>query len=441
MMRQRLFVVPLAGLTAVLLVLSGCGGGTGADTAANDDGGHRTIRVVVAEYSKSHTRAFWENLDRQYERETGNTVDLQVVDWNVIDQQVTTMIQNNQPPDILNLNSFASYARDGLLYPTSEILSRSVRDDILAPFVAGGELDGTQYATPVLASARALFYNKELFRQAGIARPPASWDDFRTAAERISALGHGTIGYALPLGPEEAQAEFSLWMWNNGGDWQDGTGQWTINSARNVETLRFLADLTNTRHVTQVNPGRTNRTDGAFSLFEDGRVGMVMGFSPLAAELDRQRKVTYGVAQLPTRTGTPITLAVQDFLMAFKRPTAGSGKNPNNSSGSTSRGNRDAVSAYLNLYYRPENVTRFVSAEGFLPVTHSSLSRMSSQPELTPYLNALPHARQLPTNDPAWDQVKVAAQQNIGAGVQPGTDPKRVLDQIQRLAEQASAQR
>jgi multiple sugar transport system substrate-binding protein len=415
--------VSLAGLVAAAVGLAGCGGGSGAGSTNNgSSGGKRTIKVVVAEYSKDHTKAFWTDLDAQYEKATGNKVDLQVVDWNVIDQQVTTMIQNNQPPDILNLNSFASYAKDSLLYKTSDIIAPEVQKDILGPFTAGGTLNGVQYATPDLSSARAFFYNKDLFTKAGIAAPPTTFDEFVTDAKKIQALGNGTIGYALPLGPEEAQAEFSIWMWNNGGDWTDGNGHWTINSDKNVQTLQFLADLANKQKATEVNPGKTNRTDGAFSLFEDGKVGMVMGFSPLAAELDKQHKINYAVAQVPTNVGTPVTLAVQDFLMGFKKDG----------------GNKDAVSAYLNLYYKTENIQKFISAEGFLPVTQSGLQQMSGDPKLKPYLDALPHANQAPTNDPAWDKVKVAVQQNIGAAVQPGGDPKKVLDALQKTAEQAA---
>jgi multiple sugar transport system substrate-binding protein len=411
----------LASAAVAAVGLAACGGGTGADSAdTGDNGGKRTIKVVVAEYSKDHTRAFWEGLNAKYEKATGNKVDLQVVDWNVIDQQVSTMIQNNQPPDILNLNSFASYARDDLLHKTADIISTEVQRDILEPFVEGGKLDGTQYATPDLSSARAFFYNKDLFQRAGVADPPTTWDELVAAAQKIQALGDGTIGYALPLGPEEAQAEFSIWMWNNGGDWKDADGKWTINSDENVQTLQFLSDLANKHQVTQVNPGKTNRTDGAFKLFQDGKVGMVFGFSPLAAELDKQAKVDYGVAQMPTNADKPVTLAVQDFLMAFRKD-----------------GNKDAVSAYLNLYYETENIQKFITDEGFLPVTKSGLEQMSGDEKLKAYLDALPNAKQAPTNDPAWDKVKVAVQQNIGAAVQPGGDPRRVLDDLQKLAEQA----
>ncbi len=403
-MNPRLVLFAVLGAA---LTLAGCGDGSGAA---------KSIKVVIAEYSKDHTRPFWQGLSEQYAKQGGVKVDLQVIDWNSIDQQVSTMIQNNQPPDILNLNTFASYAKDGLLYSAEEVLSSKTREDFLGPFARGGEYQGKLSGFPILASARAFFYNKDLFARAGVASPPSTWDEFVQAAAKIQALGGGAIGYALPLGPEEAQAEWSIWMWNNGGDWKSA-GQWTIDSEPNVKTLSFLADLANVRKVTQVNPGKTNRTDGAFQLFKDGKVGMVMGFSPLAAQLDAEGKVSYGVAQMPTNVGTSVTLGVEDYLMAFKK-----------------KGNQEAVRGFLDLYYRPENITRWIKAEGFLPVTRSGLEQMGSDPKLKPYLDALPNARLVPTTDPTWDKVKLDVQQNIGLAVQPGGDPKQVLDRLQKNA-------
>ena len=350
-------------------------------------------------------------------------VDLRIIDWNSIDQQVSTMIQNNQPPDVLNLNSFSSYAKDGLLYSADEVLSPKTKDDFLEAFARGGEYQGKLYGFPILSSARAFFYNKDLFAKAGLAEPPKTWEDFVQAARKIQALGGGTIGYALPLGPEEAQAEWSIWMWNGGGDWKSGDG-WAINSDANVRTLSFLADLANRDKVTQVNPGKTNRTDGAFQLFKDGKVGMVMGFSPLAAQLDAEGKVSYGVAEMPTSTGKSVTLGVEDYLMAFKK-----------------KGNREAVKQFLDLYYQPENITRWITAEGFLPVTKSGREQMGGNAKLKPYLDALPNARLVPTTDPAWDRVKLDVQQSIGLAVQPGGDPRQVLDQLQKNAVAAAGGR
>jgi multiple sugar transport system substrate-binding protein len=407
--RRRLVAIALA--VAVGLVPVACNRGSSG------------IKVVIADYSKDHTRPFWQALAETYTKQTGTKVDLQVIDWNSIDQQVSTMLQNNQPPDVLNLNAFASYAKDGLLYTAEEILSPRTRDDFLDAFARGGEYRGKLYGFPILSSARAFFYNRALLARAGLAGPPGTWDEFVQAARKVQALGGGTIGYALPLGPEEAQAEWSIWMWNNGGTWKSGD-DWTINSDRNVETLSFLADLANKHKVTQVNPGKTNRTDGAFQLFKDGKVGMVIGFSPLASQLDTEGKVDYGIGLMPSNTGASVTLGVEDYLMAFKK-----------------KGNQDAVRKFLDLYYQPENITRWITAEGFLPVTKSGLQQMSGNPKLRPYLDALPNARLAPTTDPAWDKVKLDVQQNIGLAVQPGGNPRQVLDQIQKNATAAASGR
>jgi len=394
-------------LVLVTLALVGCE--RGAKDAAS-------IKVVIAEYSKDHTGPFWRGLAEQYTKQTGAKVDLQIVDWNTIDQQVSTMIQNNQPPDVLNLNAFASYAKDNLLYPAEDVLSPKTKDDFLEAFTRGGEYRGKLYGFPILSSARAFFYNTDLFARAGITAPPRTWDDFVRDAQKITRLGGGAIGYALPLGPEEAQAEWSIWMWNNGGDWKSGD-RWAINSDKNVQTLGFLADLANKHKVTQVNPGKTNRTDGAFQLFKDGKVGMVIGFSPLAKQLDAEGKVKYAVGAMPTNAGAAVTLGVEDYLMAFKK-----------------KGNQEAVKKFLDLYYQPENITRWITAEGFLPVTKSGLTQMRSDARLKPYLDLLPNARLAPTTDPAWDKVKLDVQQSLGLAVQPGGNPKAVLDKLQQNA-------
>ena len=401
----------LARVALAVVLLAACGP-SGKDAAS--------IKVVIAEYSKEHTSPFWRGLAEQYTRSTGTRVELQIVDWNTIDQQVSTMIQNNQPPDVLNLNAFASYAKDGLLYPAEDVLSPKTRDDFLEAFARGGEFKGKLYGFPILSSARAFFYNTDLLEKAGLPGAPRTWDGFVTAAKRVTALGGGVIGYALPLGPEEAQAEWSIWMWNNGGDWKSGE-TWAINSDKNVQTLAFLGDLANKHKVTQVNPGKTNRTDGAFQLFKDGKVGMVMGFGPLAAQLDAEGKVRYGVTQMPTNVGAPVTLGVEDYLMAFKK-----------------KGNQEAVRQFLDLYYQPEQITRWIGAEGFLPVTKSGRERMSGNEKLKPYLDALPSARLAPTTDPTWDKVKLDVQQSIGAAVQPGGDPKQVLDRLQKNAAESA---
>jgi multiple sugar transport system substrate-binding protein len=406
-----------------VLALAACSGGTGASSnSASSSSGTAakatSIKLVAAEYSSSHTKAFWDAFAAKYKAKTGTTLDVQVISWDDIDQQSSTMIQNNNPPDILNLNVYASYAKDGLLYSADDVLSPAVKADLIPAFVKSGTYSGKLYGMPDLSSARALFYNKTLFAKAHIAAPPKTWAEFETDAKKVTALGGGNVGYAMPLGPEEAQAEFSIWLVNNNGAWKQN-GKWVINSPANIATLQFLKKLAVTDKVTQNNPGKTNRTDGAFALFASGKAGMVVGFSPLSAQLDTSKKVSYGIAPMPTSNGSaPSTYGVTDYLMAFKKP-----------------GNQAAVKAFYDLYYQPDEVNTFIKAEGFLPVTTSGLKQFASDTSLAVYLQTLPNARLTPTDDPAWDRVKLAVQQNIGAAVSPNGNPTAVLNALQKQAE------
>ncbi len=418
-----------AGVGVVVLALAACSGGTGAGSSApkSSSGGASagkvaSIKLVAAEYSKSNTGKFWSDFATKYQAKTGTKLDVQVVSWDDIDQQSSTMIQNGNPPDILNLNVYASYAKDKLLYSADEVLPEAVKSDLLPAFVKSGTYQGKLYGMPDLSSARALFFNKDLFAKAGIAKPPTTWADFESDAKKITALGGGAVGYAMPLGPEEAQAEFSIWLVNNGGDWKT-SGKWSINSAKSLETLQFLKKLAVEDKVTQNNPGKTNRTDGAFPLFSSGKAGMVVGFSPLQGQLDKDKKVKYGIAPMPTKDGsTAQTYGVTDYLMAFKKSN-----------------NQAAVKAFYDLYYQPDEVNTFIKAEGFLPVTTSGVQKFSSDKALKVYLDTLPHTHLTPTDDPAFDKVKLAVQQNIGAAVSPNGDPKKVLDSLQKQAEAAGS--
>ncbi|MBD3783810.1 MAG: extracellular solute-binding protein [Micrococcales bacterium] len=397
------------------LVLSACGGGTGANQAdGGSSGGDKatTITLMAAEYSKDNTKAFWDSFAKEYKSKYGYTLNVNVVSWDNIDQQSSTMIQNNQPPDILNLNAYASYAKDGLLYSADDVLPSEAKSDILPTFVKYGTYDGKFYGFPDLSSARALFYNTDLFGKAGISAPPKTWAELEADAQKIKATGN--VGYAMPLGPEEAQGEFSMWLFNNGGDWKtDGT--WAINSDKNVETLTFMKKLAS-EGVTQGNPARTNRAD-AFDLFKSGKAGMVVGFSPLAGDLDKDGTVKYAVAPFPSNDGSESkTFGVTDYLMAFKK-----------------KGNQDAVKAFYELYYSKDQINTFIEKEGFLPVTTSGLEYFQKDDKLKVYLDTLPNARLTPTDDPTWDKIKLAVQQNLGAAITG--DPKAVLDKLQQTAE------
>lgn len=409
----------LAGGLTLALALTGCGKGSSSDSGGSDG---RTIRFVAAKYDDD-TQAYWTALIKDFEAANpGYRVNLEVVDWEQMDSKVKTYVQTKQTPDILNYNKFSDFARDGLVYKAQDVVAPGVLNDFLPLFRQQARYKGVQYGLPLLSSARLFFYNKDIFAKAGIARPPATWAEVEADAKKIKQTG--SIGLGLPLGAEEAQAEFQIWAMNNGGGWTDSSGKWAIDQQANVDTLTYLRRLTKEK-LTQPNPEATNRKD-VFNEFAQGKIGMLNGAVFLRKGFidPVDGKLNYGVAPLPSKDGsTHRTLGVQDYLVAFKK-----------SGGS----NKATVKKFLDFVYQKENAARFVSTEGFLSVTKSAGEALSSDSAnaayYKPFVDALAGAEFAPTDNPAWAAVDGAVKQRIGTAV-AGGDPAQVLGEIQKTAQ------
>lgn len=376
-----------------------------------------SISVVAANYSNV-TAPFWQSLVQAYQTQTGTTVNLQVVDWSDIHQKVSTMVQVGTPPDILNYDTFANFAKDGLLMSTDQYLDQSTISDFVPSFAASGQYQGKAYAMPLVASDWLLFYNKDLFSKAGIAAPPATWDDLTADSQKISALGGGKAGFGLAFGPVEPQVDFSMFTWANGGGHQTD-GKWTLNSTQNLAAIQYLNDLANKDKGTEVDPGKTNRVEGVWPLFTKGVVGMTLGNAGLTGRIKTDSpSLSYGLAPMPVPSGNPaVSLGIADYLMAFKNPKCD---------------NTDAVKKFLAMFWKTDTYTGWVTSENFLPTTTSASKSMAATAtgDNLAFLNALPTAKFAPVTDPCYDKVLGAIKTNIGLAVS-GTDPKTVLDTIQ----------
>ncbi|MEV5574868.1 extracellular solute-binding protein [Spirillospora sp. NPDC052269] len=415
-MKRQLTVAIAAGLT-VAVGASGCSKGS---SSSDSGGSNKTIKFVAAIYD-DNTKGFWDGLIKDFEaKNSGYKVDLEMVDWTQMDAKVKTYVQTKQVPDVLNYNAFSDFARDGLIYQASDVVSPNTLNDFSPTFVEQAKYNGTQYALPFISSARLMFYNKDLFKKAGINDAPKTWADVKTDAQKVKA--GGAIGYGLPLGPEEAQAEFYSWAMNNNGGWVDSSGKWAINQQANVDTLNFLKDL-NKSGLTQPNPESTDRKT-VFNQFAQGRVGMSIG-GPFtrAGFIDPVNKnLNYGIAPLPSKDGNEHnTLGVMDILAAFKK---NDGKN------------KEAVTKFLDFFYTKDNTSKFLKLENFLPVTKSAGDALSADPYFKQFVDSLPTSKFAPTSNPAWSAVAGAVKQQLGTAV-ANKDPKTVLGDIQKTAEKA----
>ena len=407
---RRLSGAALAATAALALAACSSGG-----SSSGGSGGITTLKLVVADYGTGPSNAsakYWDGIVSAFEAAHSDIkVNVTSIPWTNFDQQVQTMIQNKQYPDITEGDYFSNYSQDGLLYSASDVLSDP--SNLLPGFKNQGTFNGTQYGMPFTTSSRTLFYNKKLFTQAGITSAPQTWADVQADAAKIKAVGD--VGFGLPLGAEEAQAESLLWMLGDGGGYTTD-GKYTINSSANVEAFTFLKGLVSAGD-TEPNPGTVNRTD-LWKEFAQGKVGMINGSPALIPIIQ-----SAGVLQSSDWTSVPIagksgplttTLGVCDNVAAFK---------PN--------GHQAQIKEFLDFAYQDKYQVQFDKEYDLLPATTSATKALSSDAVFAPFLTALPNSVQYPS-DTSWANLKTKIQQTIGLAVTGS--PSTELGQLQTVA-------
>lgn len=398
--------------TVAALGLAACGD----DSGGGGDGGSTELELLVPIYGDL-TKPYWEDLVEAFHKENSDIkVTLETQSWEEIYTVLDNKIQNNRAPDILELDAAGpAYATEDMLYKAEEIVSPETLADIEQSFVDSALIDGVAYGLPTVASTRALFYNKDLFTQAGVTAPPKTWDELLAAAKKISALGGGVHGYGMPLGNEEAQAETSIFAYGAGATWESD-GKMTIDTPEAKEALTFMKKMID-EGVTQPNPGATNRTP-LLDVFIQGKIGMIQGLPPIVGQINEKNPdLQWEIAPSPTKDGTPSTLGVADYFVGFDK---GEDK-------------QEAIAKFLDFFYQQDNYVKFNDNEQFIPATKSGAEAASSKPELKIFLESLPDAKFYPATNPAWGSTSGAFKSLVG---QIETKPvDEVLAQIQAKAD------
>lgn len=416
---MRRVVRASAASVAVGLALSACGFGGGTSGGEGDGGGGTTLDLLVPSYSDG-TQALWEEIIAGFESENPDvSVKLEVQSWDNINDVVRTKVQAGEAPDILNIDAFSGFAKDELLYPAEDVVSPETLADFQDSFAENASLDGTMYGLPLIASARTLFYNKDLLAQAGVSEPPRTWDELLEAGKKVNALGGGVYGYGMPLGNEEAQAETSVWTFGAGGSWTDGE-KITVDTPENLEALTFMKRMID-EGATQPDPGATDRTPMLDVLIQ-GKIAMAVGLPPTIGQIEeRNPGLNYGTAPIPTKDGSPVTLGVADHLMAFQNDGD----------------KQEAITAFLDYFFATDTYLTFVDTEGFLPTTKSGAEKTANAEKFASFLEVMPEAKFYPSTHENWAATQGAIQTLVGQ-IGQGKDPKAVLEEIQAKADAGS---
>ncbi len=173
-MKRKL--IAAVGVTALTAALAACG-----DDGSGGDGGDADS-ITVWLMDGSAPQPWVDELTAAFEEEHGVEVNVEIQQWDGIQDRLTTALSEDGTVDVLELGNTQTvgYANTGGLADLSELADEPWSENMLA----SAEVDGTLYAVPWYGANRVVIYDRSIWADAG-AEVPTTRDQWVEALELI----------------------------------------------------------------------------------------------------------------------------------------------------------------------------------------------------------------------------------------------------------------
>jgi multiple sugar transport system substrate-binding protein len=261
-----------------------------------------TLKLTEVITSPERTETLKEIVKTFEAANPGTKVEITSLPWGQAFEKFATMVSAGDTPDVVEMPDrwLSLYANKGMLESLEPYLAKwdHTKDLNSRALEMGRYVNNTAYALPYGFYLRAMFYNKKLFAQAGIANPPKTLTEFVEDAKKISTIP-GKYGYCLRGGPGGLNGWMMFGATANGDNTffkADGTS--TMADAGWVKGVATLADIYKSGAAPKdsVNWGFNEIVSGFYS----GTCAMLdQDPDALIAIAERMNKDDYDVVPMP----------------------------------------------------------------------------------------------------------------------------------------------
>jgi multiple sugar transport system substrate-binding protein len=301
--RTAVTVTIAAALTAVT---AACGGGSSTDgEGSNDNPKELTYWASNQGTSVAHDKRVLGPELKRFEKQTGIKVKLEVIPWDSLLDRTLAAASSGQGPDVLNIGntwSASLQATGALLAWDDEHMAKVGGAQRFTPsaLAATGAPDKDPAGIPIYSLAYGLYYNKKLFKEAGIDEPPATWDELVKAGKKLT--GDGKYGLALEGGdPVENSHHAFILGKQHGADFFDSSGKPQFDSPGAVKAVKQYVDLlANDKIVASGNAEYAKRQ--TIRDFATGKAAMLLWQAAATSiKSNGMKSSEYGVAPVPVQ--------------------------------------------------------------------------------------------------------------------------------------------
>ena len=316
----------LAVILIVVTLLSACGSGAGSQSSTSggsvDSKGHVTLEFWYA-LGGDAGNAVEELVKRFNESQSDITViGTYQGDYSTAMAKIYSAITANTLPSLAQVGGAPLLGSSDVVIPITDFLAKDTNFDLSAiqpAFIEYNKAGGTLWSLPFNNSMPVLYYNKDLFRAAGLdpEKPPETLDELLIDAQKltIDANNTGTPSQWGLNSKEDTHWYLSTMILENGGKIvNDAETEVMYNQPNAVAMLQLWADWVNKYKVMPPNQHAESQSD-----FLAGKLGMMIGSSSQVYTLTSSAAFEVGVGIFPAVGTNPRQIPIGGgSLIIFK---------------------------------------------------------------------------------------------------------------------------
>ena len=175
-----------------------------------------------------------------------------VPNWTEARKKVLVSYTGGVAPDVITrIKDYwvPEFVQRGMLLDISDYVNEEVLGRTYFEFVSAASVDDRLYGLPIHIYWHSLFYNPDLFWEAGIGGPPDTWEELREFGAKLTRPEKNQWGFLLyklqRTDPGMAGESYVDWVIQNNSDIWNGDAndpKYDLTAPGAVETLQYLVD-------------------------------------------------------------------------------------------------------------------------------------------------------------------------------------------------------
>jgi N,N'-diacetylchitobiose transport system substrate-binding protein len=242
----------------------------------------------------------------------GWTVNVQYQNWGDHLQKFDATIAGNDTPDVIEMGNteMTAYMSSGAFADITASKSQFPNSDHwLAGLAKSGMFQGKLYGVPYYAGSRVITYRTDLFKKAGIAKPPTSLTQFTSDLKKVAAMEKGVKGFSAMYMAGTDWYSALDWVFDYGGTIATTHAHKWVGALNSKQSIAGLTAYKN--FFNAVAPKSAATLDEAnpapYTVFSQGLAGAILGPAWFSCCTGTKYKAVTGQFVMPSHVaGKPI---------------------------------------------------------------------------------------------------------------------------------------